>query len=177
MADISAIFGILLTLGIVFPGMLTAWWLLFPKAVERARVRLADTPGQSFWLGLVIALILGIFITIMLLVPFVPAKVIGWVTFVSGLAVSGLGASGIAAQMGLRLTQQSNGLSPYGSFVRAALVLELAVFFPVIGWGIFLPVAVIISMGATAFSLLRWQPRTKKVMSQPMPPQSKKPAK
>ena len=36
MADISAVFGILLSLGIVFPGLLTAWRLLFPATVARA---------------------------------------------------------------------------------------------------------------------------------------------
>ena len=32
MADISAIFFILLIIGVAFPAMLTAWWLLFPIA-------------------------------------------------------------------------------------------------------------------------------------------------
>ena len=44
MADISAIFFILLIIGISYPALLTAWWLLFPSTVERARVRLDRTP-------------------------------------------------------------------------------------------------------------------------------------
>ena len=32
MSDVSAIFGTLLLIGIAFPGMLTAWWTLFPAA-------------------------------------------------------------------------------------------------------------------------------------------------
>ncbi len=41
MADVYAIFGTLLALGIAFPGMLTAWWLLFPRTVEGAQQRLS----------------------------------------------------------------------------------------------------------------------------------------
>ena len=54
MADVSAIFFILLILGIAFPAMLTAWWLFFPTLILRAQTRLDQTPAQTFWLGLVI---------------------------------------------------------------------------------------------------------------------------
>ena len=54
MADISAVFGILLFLGIAFPGLLTAWYLLFPATVERVRLRLDRTPWQCFFVGGVI---------------------------------------------------------------------------------------------------------------------------
>jgi len=57
MSDISAIFGILLTLGIAFPGMLTTWWTLFPDAVERPRQRLDETPWSALWMGLGAALL------------------------------------------------------------------------------------------------------------------------
>jgi len=39
MADMSAIFFILLIISIAFPSMLTAWWLLFPSVVARAQTR------------------------------------------------------------------------------------------------------------------------------------------
>ena len=51
MADVYAVFGTLLALGIAFPGLLTATWLLFPGAVGRATLRVSATPARSFFFG------------------------------------------------------------------------------------------------------------------------------
>ncbi|MCJ7512729.1 MAG: hypothetical protein MUO23_07130 [Anaerolineales bacterium] len=40
MADVSAIFGILLVLAIVFPGLMFTVWLLFPDKVAQEEVLL-----------------------------------------------------------------------------------------------------------------------------------------
>ena len=40
MADVYAVFGTLIGIGIAYPGMLTAWWLMFPRIVTRASDRL-----------------------------------------------------------------------------------------------------------------------------------------
>ena len=97
MADISAIFFILLIIGISYPALLTAWWLLFPSTVERARLRLDRTPWQSFWLGGVVLAALLIPTVILLALPFGPAKFLGWILIALTLAFSGLGAAGLAA--------------------------------------------------------------------------------
>ncbi len=61
--------------------------------------------------------------------------------------------------MGERLGARSgNTLSPIASFVRGALALELAAAFPVIGWVIFIPFAIVTCLGASAFAVLRWVP-------------------
>jgi hypothetical protein len=159
MADISAVFGILLTLGIVFPGLLCAWWLLFPATVERARLRLDRTPWQCFWLGGVLTALLILPTVILLALPQGPLKLMGWsVVFVS-LALASLGAAGLAAKMGERLTVHSSGLTRAGAFVRGAVALELAAAFPIIGWFFFIPLAIVTSLGAAAFAVLRWVPR------------------
>src|SRR5262245_52606817 len=79
MADISAIFFILLILGIAFPALLTAGWLLFPSLVERAQLRVERTPWSTFWLGLIVIIALTIPIFILLALPFGPAKLLGWI--------------------------------------------------------------------------------------------------
>ncbi|NJN93776.1 MAG: hypothetical protein HC875_06645 [Anaerolineales bacterium] len=48
MADVFAVFGTLLSLGIALPGLLLAWRLLLPNHVARARQRLERTPWQCF---------------------------------------------------------------------------------------------------------------------------------
>ena len=111
MADISAIFFILLIIGIAFPAMLTAWWLLFPAVISRAQTRVDKTPMRTFWMGLAIVIAVTIPIVILLALPFGPAKFIGWILLAALLALSSIGSAGIAAHLGARLTSQSN-LSP-----------------------------------------------------------------
>jgi hypothetical protein len=163
MANISAFFGILLLLGIAFPGLLTAWWLLFPATVERARLRIERTPWRCFWLGGVMTAILLIPIVILFALPFGPAKFAGFVAISISLTFASLGAAGIAAKMGERLSSRSSNLSTVGAFVRGAIALELAAVFPVIGWFIFIPLTIVTALGATIFSLLHWVPAPQRV--------------
>jgi len=162
MADISAIFFILLILGVAFPAMLTAWWLLFPVVIGRARARVEKTPMQAFWLGLVILIAVAIPIVILLALPVGPAKLIGWILLAASVALSSIGSAGLAAHIGNRLTLQSN-VTAIGGFMRGAVVLELAAFFPVIGWLFIWPVMLVMAFGATGFALLNWLPRERTV--------------
>jgi hypothetical protein len=159
MSDISAIFGSLLIFGIAFPGLLTAWWLLFPATVERAQTRLDQTPWQCFWFGCILTAAAVIPIVILLILPFGPAQFFGWTLIVVVLAVSSLGSAGIAAKMGKRLGETSHA-SPAAAFLRGAIILELAVFFPLLGWLLVFPLTIVTALGATGFTLLRWVPKT-----------------
>jgi hypothetical protein len=158
MADITAIFFILLVIGTAYPALLTAWWLLFPSTVERARMRLERTPWQSFWLGGVTLAVSVIPIVTLMALPFGAAKLLGWILIALVLAFSGLGAAGLAARLGERLGRLSN-VGAAGAFVRGAVVLELASFFPIIGWLVFFPLATVTCLGASTFALLHWLPR------------------
>lgn len=159
MADISAIFFILLIVGIAYPAMLTAWWLLFPAVVERARLRLERTPGKSFWLGL--AVLIGFLIPILILLnlPSGFFKFLGFVTIGIMLVLSSIGAAGLASRFADKLDRLGN-FSAIGSFVRGALIIELATILPVVGWFIFMPIATATSLGASAFAILNWMPKT-----------------
>ena len=168
MADISAIFFILLLLGIAFPAMLTAWWLLFPSVVARSQLRVEKTLTRTIWMGLAIVIALAIPIMILLALPFGPAKFLGWVLLAVSLALSSIGSSGIASHMAYRLAQQSN-VTGLGAFVRGAVLLELAAFFPVIGWLFLWPLLLITAFGATGFALLNWMPREKTQISSTTP--------
>jgi hypothetical protein len=159
MADVSAIFGILLALGIVFPGLLTAWWLLFPATVERTRLRLDHSPWTCFWLGGVVTALLVVPVIILLALPIGPSKLAGWALVFVALTFASLGAAGLAAKMAMRLQSRGEAsVTTPGAFVRAAIALELAAAFPVIGWFVLIPLAIVTSLGATVFALLRWAP-------------------
>ena len=161
MADISAIFFILLIISVAFPAMLSAWWLLFPALITRAQTRIEKSLARSFWLGLVIVIALTIPIVILLALPFGPAKFIGWILIAASLALSSIGSAGIAAHLGERMKQAGNNYTSLSAFVRGSVVLELAAFFPVLGWFFLMPLALITAFGATGFALLNWLPREK----------------
>ena len=164
MADISAIFFILLILGIAFPAMLTAWWLLFPSLIWRAQTRVEKTLSRTFWLGLVIVIALAVPIVILFALPFGPAKFFGWILLAASLTLSCIGSAGIASHLANRLAQQGN-VSGLGAFVRGTVVLELTAFFPVLGWLFLWPLLLITAFGATGFALLNWIPREKSQIS------------
>lgn len=159
MADLTAIFFILLIIGIAYPALLTAWWLLSPAAVERARLRLDRTPGKSFWLGL--AVLIGFLIPILILfnLPSGFFKFLGFVTIGIMLVVSSIGAAGLASRFADKLNRLGS-FSPLGSFIRGAVIIELASILPILGWFIFLPISIVTSLGASAFALLNWVPKT-----------------
>jgi len=162
MADISAIFFILLIIGVAFPAMLTAWWLLFPSLISRAQTRVEKTPWATFWMGLITLIAFVIPIIILFALPFGPAKFFGWILLGASLTISSIGSAGIASHLGARLAKQSN-FSPLNGFIRGTVILELAAFFPVIGWlFVWIPM-LIMAFGGTAFALLNWNPREKSV--------------
>lgn len=159
MADVFAVFGTLLALGIAFPGMLTTWWLFFPRTVQGARLRVSKTPGRCLVFGGVVTFMLALPIAVLLALPGGIGQLLGVIAIIALLGYGSLGAAGMAAELGIRLQDRSqSGLSASGAFVRGAVLLELAAIFPVIGWFIFIPLAVIASIGASTFALLRWTP-------------------
>jgi hypothetical protein len=164
MADISAIFFILLIFSIAFPAMLTALWLLFPSFISRAQTRVEKSLSSSFWLGLVIVIVLTIPIVVLFALPFGPAKFIGWILLGASLVLSSIGSAGIAAHLGEQMRRAGNFTS-LSAFIRGAVVLELAAFFPILGWFFLLPLLLMIAFGATGFAILNWMPREKTQIS------------
>ena len=158
MADITAIFFILVLIGLAYPAMLAAWWLAFPNLIARAQERIERTPWRAFWLGLGMGFVIAIPTMILLSLPFGPAKFTGWLVLALGLTMISIGAGGIAAHLGDRLQRVGTSYSPVGAFIRGAVILELAVFFPVLGWLFLWPLMLIMALGITVYALLNSGP-------------------
>ncbi len=160
MSDVMAIFGILLLLGITYPGMLTTWRMIFPSVVERSCARLSGSPWKCFGSGMVVSFGFAIPALVLIALPFGPAKLIGWAIVAGGLMLASLGASGLASLIGERLGQISGPSRAEASvFIRGAVALELAAAFPIIGWFVFLPLSTVTAAGAAGFAVLNWMPR------------------
>ena len=160
MADVQAVFGTLLALAIIFPGMLFAWRLMFPRVVTKASIRVEQTPGRTLALGFALALPIAVIASLFFAISAGPANFFGATVVVGALAFASLGASGTAAMMGRRLSPISReGTSEAATFLRGAIALELAAAFPVIGWFLVIPVVTVMCFGAAAFAAFGWMPR------------------
>jgi len=155
MADVYAVFGTLLALGIAFPGMLTAWWLVFPRLVARASQCLDRSPWACLGIGIGLALVVGFFAGILAATPLGLFKFFGLLLTALALGLASVGAAGVAALLAGRLAERSEArLAPFTCFLRGALALELAAAFPIIGWLLTIPVVTLASLGAAARALL-----------------------
>ena len=155
MADVFAVFGTLLAVGISLPGLLLTWHLLLPKFVDRAGQRLDLTPWRCFFVGT--GLVLVSLLPLIILFNLPGFQALGFAGVFSLLTITSLGAAGLASLMGQRL--HGLNVSPAGATIRGAVVMELAAAFPLVGWFVFIPLTFLITLGAAVFALLGWEPR------------------
>ncbi len=168
MADVQAAFGILLALGIAFPGLLVAVRLLLPRAVATSSARIEAHPARSFGRGLLRAGLAGLAIFAFLAAAAGPIQLVGALLGFATLAWAAVGAAGLADMMsGRMLTPGSAGpaaggtafnptashgptssLGPWQAFALSAVALELAAVFPAVGWFVILPFLLILCLGA-----------------------------
>lgn len=163
MADIYAVFGTLLTLGITYPALLTLWRTIFPDLVQRSQQRLVSTPWKSLGMGCLSAVLASVPALILFALPSQLTQVMAWGWILLLLVLSSMAAAGLAQEIGERLHSVSGeSFSPLGAFLRGALCWELAVVFPIIGWGVILPVSLLMTLGAGTSALINRQPGSEK---------------
>lgn len=159
MADMYAIFGSLILIGLSYPALLTGWWLLFPERVENTRLRISETPKKSFWIGLLAGVIAFIPALILFNLPSQFTQVLAWIWVVLVLGAASMGAAGLAAEIGLRLNWKNDGqFQSLGAFLRGAAIIELASVFPVIGWLLVIPFGTLISLGGAVRTIFKKKP-------------------
>ena len=159
MADVWIVVWTVIGILLTFPGLAVALNLLLPKVTDRAYLRLAYTPVWSFVVGAPIAVVAGLLTVGLLNAGPAPLKAIGGGIGIITLGVYGLGAAGLVRFLGERAGEYGSGGSHLGNLIRGALIYELAAFVPILGWFVFFPLALTISIGAAAFALIGWAPR------------------
>ena len=147
---------------ISFPGLAVALNMLLPRVTERATIRLAQTPFKSFMVGLPVAVMILFWIVLVTQVPFLAVlQPTAFIAGLLGLGIGTLGAAAMARLIGERIADLVPSGSELGNMVRGAVVYELAVLVPIVGWFLFAPLVGISVIGAAFFGLLGWVPRPK----------------
>src|SRR5512139_2175245 len=161
MSDMLAIILILVLLGCAYPALLGTLQVLFPRPVASSQARIERQPWRCFWTGLLAAVAIALPAIILINLPLGLLKFMGW--SLMGLGLSMFGAAGLAGLMASRMKLASPGEpAEFGAFVRAAVMIELAAIFPLLGWLAFFPISLLISLGAALLTWLRGAPAPEK---------------
>lgn len=160
MAEVMAFVSIILGLAVAWPCLVIWMGLVFPQPVARAQEKLTSAPVACFFIGLGQLLVPGGVAFVLLNHPNGLLKIAGWVVISALLLASTLGGAAIVRMVAERLGPASPGATPLRSLVRAAVLTEFAALFPLIGWLIFLPLSIVVALGAASVALLFRERRT-----------------
>ena len=153
----STIFVVVVILALLLS--LTGYFLLaralFPAFVGRAERAFADRPIVVFALGVPVALVLALVSIGLLNAPNGALRIIGFLVSGVCLGFTFAGTAGLAARIGQGLASPSDEGRDWSRLLRAGIVLELSMLFPILGWFLVVPIAVIGGAGAATLALLR----------------------
>jgi len=141
---VSCLAGLMLAL----PALLIFLNLIFARTTDHAAFRLQKGYILPFFAGLISAIAIGVPGAILLSLGSV-FQFCGTLVYMAILLWAFLGLSSVSRVLGMRLGEYSN--RPENPLLEAssgAFVLTLAIAFPIIGWFMVLPFALIIGAGA-----------------------------
>lgn len=153
----STIFVVVLVLAVLvsLTGYLLLARALFPAFVERAERAWTDRPVGVVALGVPVTAVLALVSGALMGAPVAPLRVLGFLAAGVALGFTLAGTAGLAARIGQRLPSPTDQGREWARVLRAGVVLELSMLFPILGWFLVLPAAVLGGAGAATLALLR----------------------
>lgn len=153
LAQVQAAVALVTALMLTWSGLMIAVALLVPDRTKRAEQAIVESTARRVWLGLA-GLLAGIASVALFSSPNGLVKALGALLAALVLVSMTLGAAGLSRLLASRISEASGGRSEFGALVCGSLVFSLAGFFPGIGWYLFGPIAIVISLGAGIPALL-----------------------
>lgn len=152
LALVQAIVAWILLLITTWTGLLITIAFLIPEQTNRAETSLRNSTRRCFLTGLPIAVLMVVGVLLLSAGPgalkFLGVLLLGF----AGLILT-IGAAGMAQIIGMRSDLESEKPS-FPILLRGSLALSLAIGFPLIGWVIFAPIALIFAMGAGVAAII-----------------------
>ena len=153
----STFFVVVLVLGVLVA--LTGYFLfarsLFPAFVSRSEQAWTERPISTMALGLPVSALLVALSVLLLNAPVGALRVFGFATMGLSLGFVFAGTAGLAARIGRGLLAPSDAEKPGLAMFRGGIVLELTMLFPILGWFLVAPLAIVGGAGAASLALLR----------------------
>jgi hypothetical protein len=128
---------------------------LFPRFVARAERAWSERPVSTVAIGLPVAATLAIVAVALLNAPKPPIRIAGFVFAGVALGLAFAGTAGLAARIGRGLSAPGDAGREWARLRRGGIVLELAMLFPILGWFVIAPIAIVGGAGAAAAALFR----------------------
>ena len=159
MADVYIVVFTVIGILLSVPALIITVSLLMPHVTKRAQLRLSQSFGKSFALGIPIAGAFLLWIAITSQVSVGPVQAMAFIAAVIGMGLATIGAGGMARLLGERIGNSSSPHSEMHNLVRGSIVYLLACLTPIVGWFLFVPIVGIAIVGAASFGLLNWMPK------------------
>ncbi|PID84981.1 MAG: hypothetical protein CSA11_07895 [Chloroflexi bacterium] len=152
MAETIALIFLIPAAMITLISLLVAVTYLWPQRSNQASQALDKSPGRSFIIGFVNLLFFGILATFLLQQEeFAGLLALILILILAGIA--GLGMGGFLLLLTTRIFPQAEDL--WKARLKTAVLLILALSAPILGWFIFTPLLLILSLGAGITALFR----------------------
>lgn len=153
MSDVAAIVATVLAALLAMPCIALVYGVFFPSFARKAEMRVTRNPIGSFFTGLFTG---GFVLGFAAVLGQGPAffKLLSAVVAMGGIWAALSGMSGIAARIGRATPSPADADRPWRAIVRGSVILELACLFPMVGWLLIYPIALVMGLGAATLALL-----------------------
>lgn len=167
--DILAVIAAVLLVGASWAATILTIALAFPARVTAAQAKLTAAPGVCLVRGLAVLLVSAVLAIALSKAAAGPVRGLA-LLLLGGLGVvAALGSAAVVRLLGARIDALGSPMTPFASLTRASVLYVAAGFLPVIGWGVVLPAALLLSVGSGVAVLGRAEPQARPVPSLPPP--------
>ena len=136
--------------GLTLSALLTTLIFLLPERLQRTQILLETSPKRAFGIGLVNFIFFGLLAAFGFQRPQLLRLLAVFIT----LALSGLGAMGLAAVLHL-LRQRIYEHHTLAETLKTAVLLVAAGLTPIVGWFVLTPIIFITGLGAVIITFIR----------------------
>ena len=132
--------------------------LLFTQRTEAACREIEYRPWKAFFIGLAILIFFGTIALGMMGNPVPAMKLSGIVLTLVLLSIAAVGAGGLSLLAGRRMQPLDSSLSAYRAVGKGAAIIVVAALLPFVGWWVFTPIVLAVSLGSGIAALFARAP-------------------
>lgn len=145
-ATVLALTFIIIGLLAVFTCIWIMFASLFPRFIRQAQSH-ASNPGKTFLVGLGVGFVpflIGFFLS-----QPVAGRILGWPLMLIVFAAAMAGTATLATRIGNGMPSHNDRTDPWRRTLRGGIVLSFTFLLPIIGWFVWIPIALIYGTGIT----------------------------
>ena|SRR5687768_6524240 len=148
----------------IFAICISAWallltmTLLFTQRSEAACRHIETRPWKAFFVGFAILAFFGTLSLVLMGAANPGVKLSGVLLMLGLLSIASVGAGGLSLLAGRRMQPMDPSLSAYKAVGRGAAIVVIASLLPFVGWWVFTPIVLAVSLGSGIAALLARSP-------------------